>query len=70
VGGELDTATLLNSLNETVPLSKTMSEQLSRLRQLGAGPGAPASGAIVTGSTESPPEDRVVTAVHERGAKP
>ena len=50
---ELDTPTLLNSLAETVPLSKTMSEQLSRLRSWAQGRARPASGTIVTGSTES-----------------
>ena len=51
-GIELDTPTLLNSLAETVPLSKTMSEQLSRLRSWAQGRARPASGAIVTGSSE------------------
>ena len=52
-GGELDTPTLLNSLGETVPLSKTMSEQLSRLRSWAQGRARPASGTIVTGASES-----------------
>ena len=51
-GIELDTPTLVNSLSETVPLSKTMSEQLSRLRSWAQGRARPASGTIATGSTE------------------
>ena len=51
-GTELDTETLLNSIGETVPLSKTMSEQLSRLRSWAQGRARPASGTIVTGSSE------------------
>jgi AAA+ superfamily predicted ATPase len=42
---ELDTATLMNSLAETVPLSKTMSEDLNRLRTWAQGRARPASGA-------------------------
>jgi SpoVK/Ycf46/Vps4 family AAA+-type ATPase len=41
---ELDTATLLVSLGETVPLSKTMSEDLNRLRTWAQGRARPASG--------------------------
>ena len=44
--GELDTPTLMNSLAETVPLSKTMSEDLNRLRTWAQGRARPASGAI------------------------
>jgi AAA+ superfamily predicted ATPase len=42
---ELDQATLCNALAETVPLSKTMHEDLSRLRGWAAGRARPASGA-------------------------
>ncbi len=38
-GSDLDTAILCNGLAETVPLSRTMSEELNRLRTPGAGPG-------------------------------
>jgi SpoVK/Ycf46/Vps4 family AAA+-type ATPase len=41
---ELDTPTLLASLAETVPLSKTMSEDLNRLRTWAQGRARPASG--------------------------
>lgn len=43
---ELDTATLMVSLAETVPLSKTMSEDLNRLRTWAQGRARPASGSI------------------------
>jgi AAA+ superfamily predicted ATPase len=49
---ELDTPTLLVSLGETVPLSKTMSEDLSRLRSWAQGRARPASGAIQAGPSE------------------
>lgn len=42
--GELDQQTLRNSLAETVPLSKTMHEELSRLRSWATGRARPASG--------------------------
>jgi SpoVK/Ycf46/Vps4 family AAA+-type ATPase len=42
--GDLDTPTLLTSLAETVPLSKTMSEDLDRLRTWANGRARPASG--------------------------
>ncbi len=42
---ELDQETLCNALTETVPLSKTMHEDLSRLRGWAAGRARPASGA-------------------------
>jgi SpoVK/Ycf46/Vps4 family AAA+-type ATPase len=48
-GGELDTPTLLNSLSETVPLSKTMSEELARLRSWAQGRARSASGTLATG---------------------
>ena len=44
--GELNTATLLNSLAETVPLSKTMSEDLNRLRTWAQGRARPAAGGV------------------------
>ena len=43
---ELDSATLLNSLAETVPLSRTMSEELNRLRTWAQGRARPASGKL------------------------
>jgi AAA+ superfamily predicted ATPase len=43
---ELDTANVLVSLAETVPLSKTMSEGLDRLRTWAQGRARPASGAV------------------------
>jgi SpoVK/Ycf46/Vps4 family AAA+-type ATPase len=52
-GGELNTAILLNSLTETVPLSKTMSEELNRLRNWSQGRARPASGTISAGPSES-----------------
>jgi SpoVK/Ycf46/Vps4 family AAA+-type ATPase len=51
-GNELDTSTLLNSITETVPLSKTMSEELGRLRNWAHGRARPASGAVSTVATE------------------
>ena len=51
-GTELDTTILLNSLAETVPLSKTMSEELARLRSWAQGRARPASGTIQTAATE------------------
>jgi AAA+ superfamily predicted ATPase len=49
---ELDTPTLLASLHETVPLSKTMSEELVRLRNWAQGRARPASGSLAAASTE------------------
>jgi AAA+ superfamily predicted ATPase len=46
--GELDQDTLRNALAETVPLSKTMHEDLSRLRAWAQGRARPASGAEAT----------------------
>lgn len=43
-GRELDTPILLGSVGETVPLSKTMSEELGRLRTWAHGRARPASG--------------------------
>jgi AAA+ superfamily predicted ATPase len=51
-GSDLDQATLLASLSETVPLSKTMSEDLARLRNWANGRARPASG-IATKAAES-----------------
>ncbi|HEX2970883.1 MAG TPA: AAA family ATPase [Tepidisphaeraceae bacterium] len=51
-GKELDTATLLASLTETVPLSRTMSEDLSRLRTWAQGRARPASGTPVAVTSE------------------
>jgi AAA+ superfamily predicted ATPase len=51
-GGELDTQTLLASLAETVPLSKTMSEDLSRLRTWAQGRARPASGVTAQAAVE------------------
>jgi AAA+ superfamily predicted ATPase len=51
--GELDTPTLLTSLAETVPLSKTMSEDLNRLRTWAQGRARPASGSLAAPATES-----------------
>jgi hypothetical protein len=39
----MDTKLLENSVRETVPLSKTMSEELSRLREWSQGRARPAS---------------------------
>jgi SpoVK/Ycf46/Vps4 family AAA+-type ATPase len=46
-GAELETATLMVSLAETVPLSKTMSEDLNRLRTWAQGRARAASGKAV-----------------------
>jgi len=51
--GELTTPILVNSLTETVPLSKTMSEELGRLRNWSQGRARPASGVISSGAVES-----------------
>ncbi|HEY2588915.1 MAG TPA: AAA family ATPase [Tepidisphaeraceae bacterium] len=51
-GAELDTATLMASLNETVPLSKTMSEDLNRLRTWSQGRARPASGRLATAAPD------------------
>jgi ATP-dependent 26S proteasome regulatory subunit len=50
---ELDTATLMVSLAETVPLSKMMSEDLNRLRTWAQGRARPASGAVAAAAPES-----------------
>ncbi|HTU25745.1 MAG TPA: hypothetical protein VMF30_10125, partial [Pirellulales bacterium] len=42
-GTELDTATIAASIAATVPLSKTMSEELTRLRSWAQGRARPAS---------------------------
>ncbi len=47
-GNELDTANLKVSLAETVPLSKTMSEDLNRLRTWAQGRARPASGSATS----------------------
>jgi AAA+ superfamily predicted ATPase len=52
-GGELDTQTLLTSLDETVPLSRTMSEELNRLRTWAQGRARPASGGAAAAVVES-----------------
>lgn len=44
---ELNTAIIKNAISETVPLSKTMSEELNRLRTWAHGRSRPASGALV-----------------------
>lgn len=51
-GGELDTPVLMASLAETVPLSKTMSEDLNRLRTWAQGRARPASGRAAATMTE------------------
>lgn len=43
-GADLDTATLLSEIAATVPLSRTMSEELNRLRNWAQGRARPASG--------------------------
>jgi adenylate kinase family enzyme len=48
-GTELDTATIAASIAATVPLSKTMSEELTRLRTWAQGRARPASDAIAAG---------------------
>ena len=48
-GTELDTATIAASLAATVPLSKTMSEELSRLRSWAQGRARPASDPLAAG---------------------
>jgi ATPase family associated with various cellular activities (AAA) len=45
-GAELDTATLRAGIAETVPLSRTMSEELARLRTWAQGRARPATGAL------------------------
>ncbi|HZZ41764.1 MAG TPA: AAA family ATPase [Tepidisphaeraceae bacterium] len=49
---ELNTSFLLQSVTETVPLSKTMSEDLNRLRTWAQGRARPATGAAPAGSVE------------------
>jgi AAA+ superfamily predicted ATPase len=51
-GSELDTEILKAGLAETVPLSKTMSEELNRLRNWAQGRARPASGMTGTSTTE------------------
>ena len=51
-GAELTTEILLNSLAETVPLSKTMSEELNRLRGWAQGRARPATGPLDSGMSE------------------
>ncbi len=51
-GTELTTDILLASLAETVPLSKTMSEELNRLRGWAQGRARPATGAVAGGAAE------------------
>jgi hypothetical protein len=43
-GTDLDTKIIKTSLTETVPLSKTMSEELQRLRNWASGRARPATG--------------------------
>lgn len=50
---DLDTETVRNSLQETVPLSRTMSEELNRLRNWANGRARSASGAQVVSPEES-----------------
>lgn len=56
-GTDLDTSILRDGLSETVPLSRTMSEELNRLRNWAQGRARPSSGPIhsasVSGSVES-----------------
>jgi SpoVK/Ycf46/Vps4 family AAA+-type ATPase len=51
-GGDLTTEILLASLQEAVPMSRTMSEELNRLRGWAQGRARPASGAAETGPSE------------------
>ncbi len=51
-GCELDTPILLQSLAETVPLSKTMNEELARLRNWAHGRARPATDAAPTAAAE------------------
>ena len=51
-GADLDTPTLMASLAETVPLSKTMSEDLNRLRTWAQGRARAASGRAATAAPE------------------
>jgi SpoVK/Ycf46/Vps4 family AAA+-type ATPase len=51
-GQELDTPTLAHSLAETVPLSKTMSEDLNRLRTWAQGRARPATGALAAAAPD------------------
>ena len=50
---ELSTAIVKNAISETVPLSKTMSEELSRLRTWAMGRSRPASGAMFHAADET-----------------
>jgi SpoVK/Ycf46/Vps4 family AAA+-type ATPase len=52
-GTDLDTATLMASLAETVPLSKTMSEDLNRLRTWAQGRARAASGRATAAAPEA-----------------
>ncbi|HEV8293474.1 MAG TPA: hypothetical protein VGP94_16165, partial [Tepidisphaeraceae bacterium] len=49
---ELDTTIVMHSIGETVPLSKTMSEELAKLRSWAQGRARPASDVIVPGVSE------------------
>ena len=51
-GCELNTEILKTGLAETVPLSKTMSEELNRLRSWAQGRARPASGVVVPSAAE------------------
>jgi AAA+ superfamily predicted ATPase len=51
-GTELDTAIVSASLAETIPLSKTMSEDLNRLRTWAQGRARPASGAVAAAAQD------------------
>ncbi len=64
-GTDLDTATLRAGLAETVPLSKTMSEELNRLRTWAQGRARPVVGAASSAAepetTEASPQARNLT---------
>jgi len=49
---ELDTAIVMHSIGETVPLSKTMSEELAKLRSWALGRARPASDVIAPSASE------------------
>lgn len=51
-GTDLDTATLRAGLTETVPLSRTMSEELNRLRNWAQGRARPSSGSLISATPE------------------
>jgi SpoVK/Ycf46/Vps4 family AAA+-type ATPase len=50
---ELDTAIVMHSIGETVPLSKTMSEELAKLRSWAQGRARPASDVIAPAASEA-----------------